>query len=126
MRDFLYKLVQRLHDEGRPLSRNKHFHAFADGGAQRALRIDRHLRDLEVHLAALREQGVRPRVRALADGAVQLVLGHPRLSVVRTATLAPEEVRILRQSEAGRWALAPLDPGEQAEPAPAKAAVRRP
>jgi len=47
MREFLYRLVQRLHDEARPLSRNKHFHAFGDSESRRALRIDRHLRDLE-------------------------------------------------------------------------------
>ena len=46
MRDFLYRLVQRLHDEARPLSRNKHFHVFGDAESRRALRIDRHLRDL--------------------------------------------------------------------------------
>ena len=74
MREFLYRLVQRLHDEARPLSRNKHFHAF-EGESRRALRIDRHLRDLELHLAHLRDAGgQRPRVRALPDGGVHLVL----------------------------------------------------
>ena len=54
MREFLYRLVQRLHDEARPLSRNKHFHAFGDSDSRRALRIDRHLRDLEARLSELR------------------------------------------------------------------------
>jgi hypothetical protein len=105
MREFLYRLVQRLHDEARPLSRNKHFHAF-EGESRRALRIDRHLRDLEAHLEKLRENGnVRPRVRALPDGAVQLVLPHPTLAVVRTATLSAEEVSLLLRHPAGAWAL---------------------
>jgi hypothetical protein len=104
MREFLYKLVERLQDAGRPLSRNKHFHAF-QGSAQRALRIDRHLRDLEAQLAALKDRGERPRARLLPDGGAQLVINDPRLSVVRTATLSPEEVRILRQHPAGEWAL---------------------
>ena len=104
MREFLYRLVQRLHDEARPLSRNKHFHAF-EGESRRALRIDRHLRDLEAHLAKLREIGVRPRVRALPDGGVQLVLPHPTLAVVRTATLSAEEVSLLLRHPAGAWAL---------------------
>jgi hypothetical protein len=108
MREFLYRLVRRLHDEARPLSRNKHFHTFA-GDAGKALRIDRHLRDLERHLALLRDKGEAPRVRALAGGAVQLVLPHPSLSVVRTATLNAEEVALLRQHPAGRWALGVLD-----------------
>jgi hypothetical protein len=108
MREFLYRLVQRLHDEARPLSRNKHFHAF-EGESRRALRIDRHLRDLEAHLEKLREKGTRPRVRALPDGSVQLVLPHPTLAVVRTATLCQEEAALLSRHPAGAWALGKAD-----------------
>ena len=115
MREFLYRLVQRLHDEARPLSRNKHFHAF-EGESRRALRIDRHLRDLEAHLSMLREAGTRPRVRALPDGGVQLVLPHPTLAVVRTATLSAEETALLAQHPAGAWALCAPD-AEVTEPA---------
>src|SRR5205814_7596864 len=104
MRELLYRLVRRLREEARPLSRNKHFHAFT-GEAGRALRIDRHLRDLEQHLEMLRARGERPRVRRLEGGSVQLVLQHPSLSVVRTATLSPEEVAMLAASPAGAWAL---------------------
>jgi hypothetical protein len=109
MREFLYRLVQRLHDEARPLSRNKHFHAFRDGEA----RIARHLRDLETQLAELRARGERPRLRRLADGGIQLVLRHPDLAVVRTATLSADEARLLGQSAAGAWALGE-EPLEQA------------
>jgi hypothetical protein len=119
MREFLYRLVQRLHDEARPLSRNKHFHAF-EGESRRALRIDRHLRDLEEHLEALRDSGAtRPRVRALAGGGVQLVLPHPTLSVVRTATLSPEEAALLVRHPAGAWALGPAQEGERESAKPA-------
>jgi hypothetical protein len=104
MRDFLYRLVQRLHDEARPLSRNKHFHVFT-GESRRALRIDRHLRDLEVQLAALQLYGERPRVLALPGGGVRLVLRDGRVSVVRTATLSPEEAELLARHPAGAWAL---------------------
>ena len=105
MREFLYRLVQRLHDEARPLSRNKHFHAFGDAESRRALRIDRHLRDLEARLEELRERGEPPRVRLMPDGGVQLVLRHPDMSVVRTATLTAEEARLLARHPAGAWAL---------------------
>src|SRR4051812_36928568 len=104
MREFLYRLGQRLHEEERPLSRNKHFHAFS-GGTRQALRIDRHLRDIERHLALLMETGERPRVRSLPNGGVQLVLEHPALLVVRTATLSGEEVSLLARHPAGAWAL---------------------
>ena len=113
MREFLYRLVARLHEDARPLSRNKHFHAFA-GDSGRALRIDRHLRDLEQHLVALQARGQRPRVRALPHGGVQLILPHPKLSVVRTATLSSEEAALLALHPAGAWAL-----GERASSAQA-------
>lgn len=104
MREFLYRLVERLHEEARPLSRNKHFHAF-EGSTRRALRIDRHLRDIEEHLALLKEQDLRPRVRSLPGGGVQLVLRHPTLPVVRTASLTAEEAALLARHPAGAWAL---------------------
>jgi hypothetical protein len=110
MREFFHRLLQRLHDEARPLSRNKHFHAFNDGEGRRALRADRHLRDLEEHLAELQRFGQRPRVRWLHGGAVQLVLSHPRLSVVRTATLSAEEAQLLARHPAGAWALGETAP----------------
>ncbi|MCA1828887.1 MAG: hypothetical protein ABR567_16075 [Myxococcales bacterium] len=120
MREFLYRLVQRLHEEARPLSRNKHFHVFV-GEARKALRIDRHLRDLEIHLGKLMERGERPRVRALRGGGVQLVMRHPTLSVVRTATLNAEEVALLARHPAGAWAL-----GEpEAAPKSTKKAAKR-
>ena len=119
MREFLYKLVRRLHEDARPLSRNKHFHVFA-GETRAALRIDRHLRDLEVHLEALRAAGERPRVRALPDGGVQLVLRHPRLLVVRTATLNAEEAALLARHPAGAWALGEAESPAQAGSSAAK------
>jgi len=119
MREFLYRLVQRLQEEARPLSRNRHFHAFA-GEARRALRIDRHLRDLAQHLEVLRTRGERPRIRIMPGGSVQMVLKHPTLAVVRTATLAPEEVALLLRSPAGAWALA----GEPAADVPGRPAAK--
>src|SRR4051812_21244383 len=116
MREFLYRLVQRLHDEARPLSRNRHFHTFA-GETGRALRIDRHLRDLEQHLELLRARGERPRVRALSGGSIQLVLRHPTLTGGGTATPSPEEVALLAQSPAGAWALGEHPSQSPPEPA---------
>src|SRR3981081_387015 len=105
MREFLYRRGHRLHEAARPLSRNKHFHSFNGTETRRALRIDRHLRDLEGHLAELHARGERPRARALPDSGGQAVLRHPTLAVVRTATLTAEEARLLAQHPAGAWAL---------------------
>ena len=117
MRDFLYRLVQRLHDEARPLSRNKHFHAFAGDGRQ-ALRIDRHLRDLESQLERLRQRAERPRVLPLPDGGLRLVLHDKRASVVRTATLSAQEAALLARHPAGAWALGAGDPVCPSDQAP--------
>src|SRR3954463_6920105 len=116
MREFFHRLLPRLHDEARPLSRNKHFHALSDGDGRRALRADRHLRDLEDHLEALRQHGERPRVRQLPDGGVQLVLSHPRLALARTATLSAEEARLLAGHPAGAWALGEASEQSDAQP----------
>ncbi|MFL5360975.1 MAG: hypothetical protein ACJ787_17090 [Myxococcales bacterium] len=110
MREFFHRLLQRLHDEARPLSRNKHFHALSDSAGRRALRADRHLRDLEDHLSELQLHGERPRVRRLPDGGVQIAFNHRRLALARTATLSADEARLLAQHPAGAWAL-----GDQAE-----------
>jgi len=116
MREFFHRLLQRLHDEARPLSRNKHFHTLSDGEGKRALRADRHLRDLEEHLEALRLHGERPRVRRLPEGGVQLILSHPRLALARTATLSAEEARLLAHHPAGAWALGEEADGAEAPP----------
>jgi|SRR5437763_10814104 len=121
MREFFHRLLQRLHDEARPLSRNKHFHALSDENGRRALRADRHLRDLEEHLEELQRHGERPRIRRLPEGGIQLVLSHPRLALARTATLSAEEARLLARHPAGAWALG--DEGEAAE-APQVVSVR--
>lgn len=114
MRDFLYRLVQRLHEADRPLSRNKHFHVFT-GEARKVLRIDRHLRDLEGQLEALRQRGVRPRVVSLPLGGVRMVLQDVRFSVVRTATLSAEEASVLARHPAGAWALGSESTGDPAD-----------
>src|SRR5256885_16359559 len=105
MREFFHRLLQRLHDEARPLSRNKHFHALSDSTGRRALRADRHLRDLEDHLSELQLHGERPRVRRLPDGGVQIAFNHRRLALARTATLSAEEARLLAPHPARARAL---------------------
>ena len=121
MRGFLQRLVERLHDGERPLSRNRHFHVFA-GPSKAALRIDRHLRDLETQLAAMQARGERPHVRRLADGGAQLVLTDRKMAVVRTATLPASDVALLMRDPIGVWAFGE----EQAvEIAPASSASGR-
>jgi len=118
MRGFLQRLVERLHDGERPLSRNRHFHVFA-GPSKAALRIDRHLRDLETQLAAMQARGERPHVRRLADGGAQLVLTDRKMAVVRTATLPASDVALLMRDPIGVWAFGEEQAAEIAPPSSA-------
>ena len=62
-----------------------------------------------------RRAGERPRVLALPGGGVRLVLRDGRVSVVRTATLSPEEAELLARHPAGAWALGVKEAGGPAE-----------
>jgi transcriptional regulator of NAD metabolism len=119
MREFFNRLLVRLHQQGRPLSRNKHFHTFT-GETHAVLRVDRHLRDLEEHLDLLRTRNIAPKVRGLRDGSIQLILRHPDLALVRTATLSAEEAALLVQHPAGAWALGVPEASQTAEKPAAK------
>ena len=57
MDPFVRRLVQRLHDPKRPLSRNRHFHTFATPEGQRALRTSRRLRSLQRDILACQASG---------------------------------------------------------------------
>jgi hypothetical protein len=117
MQAFIYRLVERLQEGERSLSRNRHFQVFV-GAGRKALRIDRHLRDLEAQLALFRERGERPELLRLPDGGAQLTLRDPKRASVRTARLAAEEVELLARRPAGAWALADA-PTPSLPPAPA-------
>lgn len=106
MRDFIFRVVSRLRAEGRPLSRNRHFHAFQSPETRSALRIDRRLRSIE---RDLRGRGGVPTVgaRPLEGGEVELTIRLPSLSSVRTARLSAEELELLLEEDDIRRVLTP-------------------
>lgn len=104
MDPFVRKLVERLLDEGAPLSRNRHFHTFESPEGRQALRVFRRLQALRASLLACEAQGGTPRVTARADEVqVELRLQRPR--TVRTTHLDGEEVELLYRLPGVREAL---------------------
>ena len=95
--DFVERAVQRL--RGQPgFSRNRHFQALSSPEGRRALRIHRHLRSLELALAAggpVTVEGQGDRVRLTLAGR----------GFRRVAFLAAREFRWLCRSPAVRAAL---------------------
>jgi hypothetical protein len=95
---FVRRLVERLVAEGRPLSRNRHFHTFETPEGRTALRVARRLRALQRDVTRCLEEG----------GAVTLQArpGHPPARALELciaqkvgthrAYLSREEVELLR------------------------------
>jgi hypothetical protein len=107
MRDFFHKLIARLSDARRPLSRNRHFHTFANPHGRRALRASRHLRSLARDILAQSEAGLPIRVeRAGEDGSlVRVLLEETQIKARRTAFLTAGEYEVLLEDPAVRQVL---------------------
>ncbi len=97
MDPFVRMLVERLFDEGAPLSRNRHFHTFESPEGQRALRISRRLKGLRDDIARCRKDGGRSSLTTSTDpdGAVRLELRLEQLKGTRVARLEPWEFELL-------------------------------
>ena len=93
MHSFVYRLVERLTDDGPRLSRNRHFHTFLTPEGRQALRIARHLRSVARDVAQAR---TAPRCVRVEDRVrIEIELGDG----VRTAWLERDEFEILRRME---------------------------
>jgi hypothetical protein len=97
MDPFVRRLVERLLDPARPLSRNRHFHTFGTPEGKRALRTSRRLQALHRELLACREEGAAASVVRveLEEGAYKLELRLDRLRGRRTSLLGPDEFALL-------------------------------
>lgn len=99
MDPFVRRLVERLFAPGQPLSRNRHFHTFANAEGRKALRIRRRLEGLAKDLAALRAEGGAPSIVLSTDedGAVTVALKLESPGGTRTAYLDQDELDLLRR-----------------------------
>ncbi len=100
MDPFVRRLVERLLDASKPLSRNRHFHTFETPEGKRALRVWKRLLALQRDIELAREEGgssrvMRQVVAATGEVTVELKLHH--LKTTRTATLEGAEFELLCQ-----------------------------
>lgn len=107
MKNYLQRLVARLTEAERPLSRNRHFHTFANPHGRKALRISRQLRSLARDIREQAERGEPIRVEPVVEdgNVVRVLLEYIRLKARRTAFLSPGEFQLLLEAEGVREAL---------------------
>ena len=97
MDPFVRKLVQRLLDPDKPLSRNRHFHTFQSEEGRTALKITRRLRSLRKDIEACSAQGQVPRlVPQETPPGWRLELELKDVQGLRSTFLAEAELALLR------------------------------
>ncbi|MBI5543508.1 MAG: hypothetical protein HY901_06435 [Deltaproteobacteria bacterium] len=108
MQDYLRRLVVRIGETGRPLSRNRHFHTFATPLGKKALKLSRQLRSLARDILAQDAEGgaIGVERQADAEGRVRVLLHLVRLKAKRTAFLSQGEWELLLQEPGVEEALA--------------------
>jgi hypothetical protein len=97
MDPFVRRLVERLNDPSRPLSRNRHFHTFETPEGRLALRTSRRLLGLQRDILASAEEGCRPRVTRStnAAGEVEVEVSFERVKGKRISRLLDAEFELL-------------------------------
>lgn len=107
MDPFVRRLVERLHDPTRPLSRNRHFHTFDTPEGRSALKMSRRLKSLQRDIMACHKEGSRARFfRQLGpDGQTRIELQMERIQGRRVALLQDAEFELLAQLPGVRDAL---------------------
>ena len=89
MDELTHRIVRRVRKDGSSMSRNRNFFTFTDPKARRALRIARHLRDLECDVLE------HSAVSEAEDGTVVIRVRYPELNATRTAYLSRREFDLL-------------------------------
>jgi hypothetical protein len=94
---FTRRLVERLMDPARPLTRNRHFHTLDNPEGRRALRISRRLLGLQKDLVRCQREGGAGSVthHTNAQGEVVVELTLRTLNAARTTVLDATEFELL-------------------------------
>lgn len=95
---FVRRLIERLHDPSRPLSRNRHFHTFDSPEGRRALATSRRLKSLQRDILACAKEGQRPTVERRTDdaGELEIQLRFDAIQGKRSSRLRGAEFELLR------------------------------
>jgi hypothetical protein len=107
MDPFVRRLIERLHDPARPLSRNRHFHTFDTPEGRSALKVSRRLKSLQRDIVACHKEGRRARFfrQAGPDGQSRIELLMERIQGRRVSHLQDAEFELLAQLPGVRDAL---------------------
>jgi hypothetical protein len=107
MDPFVRRLIERLHDPARPLSRNRHFHTFQTPEGQRALKTSRRLLSLRKDILACRGEGGSIAVLSAGgeEGERRVELRLARIRGKRSAVVTADELELLVQLPGVREAL---------------------
>ncbi|MBZ4419023.1 hypothetical protein [Myxococcus sp. RHSTA-1-4] len=111
MDPFVRRLVERLHDPSKPLSRNRHFHTFDTPEGRMALKVFRRLRSLRNDILACQAEGRRARISRHVNpaGEYRIELHMERVSGRRVSMLQTAEFELLTALPGVRDALEVLD-----------------
>lgn len=107
MDPFVRRLVERLHDPARPLSRNRHFHTFDTPEGRLALKVSRRLRSLHRDILECVREGRQARLFRHVDpeGEHRIELHFERIAGRRVSHLKAAELELLAQLPGVRDAL---------------------
>jgi hypothetical protein len=106
MDPFVQKLIRRLHDPSRPLSRNRHFHTFETPEGKMALKAARRLKSLQRDILACAREGRYAQViRSGKKGQLQIELQLERIRGRRVSILKEGELELLEELPGVREAL---------------------
>ena len=111
MHDYVRRLVVRIGERGKPMSRNRHFHTFATPLGRRALKISRQLHSVALDILTQARIGGRivvEHVEGRTPG-VRLSMELEHIKARRTTWLSRSEWELLLQDEAVRTALERLE-----------------
>ncbi|WP_224365457.1 hypothetical protein [Hyalangium versicolor] len=99
MDPFVRRLVERLHDPTRPLSRNRHFHTFDTPEGRSAMKVSRRLKSLQRDIIACIKEGSRARFfrQEGPDGQTRIELQMERIQGRRVSLLQDAEFELLAQ-----------------------------
>ena len=98
MDPFVRKLVERLADPKRPLSRNRHFHTFESPEGKAAMKIFKRLTALRRDIDACEKAGGTTEVKKHEnEGKVQVLVTLERIRSRRTVTLDEAELDLLQR-----------------------------
>ena len=98
MDPFVRRLVQRMSDPSRPLSRNKHFHTFESPEGRAAMKIFKRLSALKKDMQECEKSGGSCSVKKHeADGKVRVEITIERIRSRRTVTLDSIELELLEK-----------------------------